>query len=218
MPTLFERLAQHKIVPVVTADTAEQGLAISAALADGGLPVAEITFRTPAAAAAIEAVAERGDVLVGAGTVIRPDQVDAAVAAGARFIVSPGTSRAVIERCREHDIPVLPGAVTATEIQAALELGAAAVKFFPAEASGGAPAVRALTSPFGGVGFVPTGGIGPRNLAAYLAIPAVIAAGGSWMLPDDSIRRGDWHEITRLTRDAVRLVGSVSPGGNRARS
>lgn len=210
MPTIFERLAQHKIVPVVTADTAEQGLAIASALAAGGLPVAEITFRTPAAAAAIEAVAERGDVLVGAGTVIRPDQVDAAVAAGARFIVSPGTSRAVIERCREHGIPVLPGAVTATEIQAALELGAAAVKFFPAEASGGAPAVRSLTAPFGGVGFVPTGGIGPANLATYLSIPAVIAAGGSWMLPDDSIRRADWNEITRLTRDAVRLADSIA--------
>jgi 2-dehydro-3-deoxyphosphogluconate aldolase/(4S)-4-hydroxy-2-oxoglutarate aldolase len=208
MTPLFERLAQHRIVPVVTATTPLEGAGIAAALVAGGIPVAEVTFRTEAAADAITAIAARGDVLVGAGTVIRPEQVDAAVAAGASFIVSPGTSRAVIERCREHGIPVLPGAVTATEIQAALELGVDTVKFFPAESSGGAASLRALTAPFGGVRFVPTGGISPANLADYLSIPAVLAVGGSWMLPADSIRRGQWDEVARLTKEAVTLAGA----------
>jgi 2-dehydro-3-deoxyphosphogluconate aldolase/(4S)-4-hydroxy-2-oxoglutarate aldolase len=204
MNDILELLGAHRIVPVVTAHTARQGADIAAALAEGGLPVAEITFRTPAAAEAIAAaVRERPDVLVGAGTVIRPEQVDQAVAAGARFIVSPGTSRAVIDRCGSLGIPVLPGAVTATEIQAALEAGARVLKFFPAEASGGASALRALAAPFGDVEFVPTGGIGPDTLAAYLSIPQVRAVGGSWMLPADAVRDGDWTRVTGLTKDAV---------------
>jgi 2-dehydro-3-deoxyphosphogluconate aldolase/(4S)-4-hydroxy-2-oxoglutarate aldolase len=204
MNDILELLGAHRIVPVVTAHTARQGADIAAALAEGGLPVAEITFRTPAAAEAIAAaVRERPDVLVGAGTVIRPEQVDQAVAAGARFIVSPGTSRAVIDRCGSLGIPILPGAVTATEIQAALEAGARVLKFFPAEASGGASALRALAAPFGDVGFVPTGGIGPDTLAAYLSIPQVRAVGGSWMLPADAVRDGNWARVTGLTKDAV---------------
>jgi 2-dehydro-3-deoxyphosphogluconate aldolase/(4S)-4-hydroxy-2-oxoglutarate aldolase len=204
MNDILELLGAHRIVPVVTAHTARQGADIAAALAEGGLPVAEITFRTPAAAEAIAAaVRERPDVLVGAGTVIRPEQVDQAVAAGARFIVSPGTSRAVIDRCGSLGIPILPGAVTATEIQAALEAGARVLKFFPAEASGGASTLRALAAPFGDVEFVPTGGIGPDTLAAYLSIPQVRAVGGSWMLPADAVRDGDWTRVTGLTKDAV---------------
>jgi 2-dehydro-3-deoxyphosphogluconate aldolase/(4S)-4-hydroxy-2-oxoglutarate aldolase len=204
MNDILELLGAHRIVPVVTAHTARQGADIAAALAEGGLPVAEITFRTPAAAEAIAAaVRERPDVLVGAGTVIRPEQVDQAVAAGARFIVSPGTSRAVIDRCGSLGIPILPGAVTATEIQAALEAGGRVLKFFPAEASGGASTLRALAAPFGDVEFVPTGGIGPDTLAAYLSIPQVRAVGGSWMLPADAVRDGDWTRVTGLTKDAV---------------
>ncbi|MFI8593657.1 bifunctional 4-hydroxy-2-oxoglutarate aldolase/2-dehydro-3-deoxy-phosphogluconate aldolase [Microbacterium sp. NPDC078428] len=208
MSPLLDRLAAHRIVPVVTATTADEGARISAALAEGGLPVAEITFRTAAAAAAIEAASARGDVLIGAGTVIRPDQVDAAVSAGARFIVSPGTSRAVMERCREHGVPIVPGAVTATEIQAALEHGAPAVKFFPAESSGGAASLRALSAPFADVRFLPTGGISPKNMHDYLAIPSVLAVGGSWMLPPDAVRAGDWDRIVRLTREAVAIAES----------
>lgn len=209
MNDILDLLGPHRIVPVVVAHSAQEGADIAAALAAGGLPIAEITFRTPAAADAIAAAGAQPGVLVGAGTVVRPDQVDAAVAAGARFIVSPGTSRAVIDRCRSHRIPVLPGAVTATEIQAAMEAGASVLKFFPAEASGGAAALRAFTAPFGDVRFLPTGGIGPANLADYLSIPAVCAVGGSWMLPADAIREGDWDRVSALTREAVTQADAV---------
>lgn len=206
MDSVLHQLSRHRIVPVVTVHSVEQGLRIADALVTGGLPVAEVTFRTDAAPDAIAEIAARRDVLVGAGTVLRPDQVDRAVAAGAAFVVSPGTSRSVIDRCRDHGIPVLPGAVTATEIQAALDAGVTTVKYFPAEASGGVATLRALTAPFGDLTFVPTGGISPANLDHYLALPAVAAVGGAWMLPDDAIRAGDWQRVTALTRDAVAAV------------
>ena len=169
----------------------------------GGLPVAEVTFRTAAAADSIRAMAARGDILVGAGTVLTAEQVDQAVAAGASFVVSPGLSRAVVERCGEHGVLALPGAVTATEIQAALELGLTAVKFFPAGTSGGPAAIKALAAPFGNVQFVPTGGVGPGNLADYLAIPAVAAVGGSWMVARERVKAGDFAGIQQLSADAV---------------
>ena len=206
MSEILQRLAAHRLVPVVVIDDAAHADALAQALVDGGLPVAEVTFRTAAAADAIRAIAARGDVLVGAGTVLTPAQVDAAVAAGASYVVSPGTSRAVVERCQEHGILALPGAVTATEVQAALELGLTTVKFFPAGTSGGARAVAALAAPFGDVGFVPTGGIGPANLAEYLALPSVRAVGGSWMVPRDLIRAGDLDAVRDLTAEAVSLV------------
>ncbi|GAB3602381.1 bifunctional 4-hydroxy-2-oxoglutarate aldolase/2-dehydro-3-deoxy-phosphogluconate aldolase [Microbacterium aureliae] len=215
MNEILDLFGPHRIIPVVTAHSAQEGVGISAALAAGGLPVAEITFRTPAAADAIAAASALPGMLVGAGTVIRPEQVDAAVAAGADFIVSPGTSQAVIARCRAHGIPVLPGAVTATEIQAALEAGAEVVKFFPAEASGGAAALRALTAPFGDVGFLPTGGIGPQNMADYLEIGQVLAIGGSWMLPADAVREGDWDRVAALTQEGVTRAGAVQRGALR---
>ncbi|KRD44051.1 keto-deoxy-phosphogluconate aldolase [Cellulomonas sp. Root930] len=206
MSDILQSLAAHRLVPVVVIDDAAYADALAQALVDGGLPVAEVTFRTAAAADAIRAIAARGDVLVGAGTVLTPQQVDAAVAAGASYVVSPGTSRAVVERCQEHGILALPGAVTATEVQAALELGLTTVKFFPAGTSGGAKAVAALAAPFGDVGFVPTGGIGPANLAEYLALPSVRAVGGSWMVPRDLIRAGDLDAVRDLTAEAVSLV------------
>ncbi|KQY46910.1 bifunctional 4-hydroxy-2-oxoglutarate aldolase/2-dehydro-3-deoxy-phosphogluconate aldolase [Cellulomonas sp. Root137] len=206
MSDILQSLAAHRLVPVVVIDDAAHADALAQALVDGGLPVAEVTFRTAAAADAIRAIAARGDVLVGAGTVLTPQQVDAAVAAGASYVVSPGTSRAVVERCQEHGILALPGAVTATEVQAALELGLTTVKFFPAGTSGGAKAVAALAAPFGDVGFVPTGGIGPANLAEYLALPSVRAVGGSWMVPRDLIRAGDLDAVRDLTAEAVSLV------------
>ena len=206
MSDILERLAAHRLVPVVVIDDSSHADALARALVDGGLPVAEVTFRTAAAADAIRAIAARGDVLVGAGTVLTPAQVDQAVAAGASYVVSPGTSRAVVERCQEHGILALPGAVTATEVQAALELGLTTVKFFPAGTSGGAKAVAALAAPFGDVGFVPTGGIGPGNLAEYLALPSVRAVGGSWMVPRDLIRAGDLDAVRDLTAQAVSLV------------
>jgi len=181
---------------------ADAGL-LADALVAGGLPVAEVTLRTAAAVDAIAVLAGRGDVLVGAGTVLTPSQVDQAVDAGATYIVSPGTSPAVVERALARGVAVLPGAVTATEIQAALALGLDTVKFFPAGTSGGAAAIRALAAPFGGVRFVPTGGVGPENLADYLAIPAVVAVGGSWMVPTAAIAAGDFATVERLTAAAV---------------
>jgi 2-dehydro-3-deoxyphosphogluconate aldolase/(4S)-4-hydroxy-2-oxoglutarate aldolase len=195
-----------RIVPVVVLDDARDADALGAALVAGGLPVAEVTFRTAAAGDSIRALADRGDILVGAGTVLTAEQVDQAVAAGASYIVSPGLSRAVVERCREHGVFALPGAVTATEIQAALELGLTTVKFFPAGTSGGAPAIAAMAAPFGAVSFVPTGGIGPKNLQDYLSLPSVVAVGGSWMVPRDRVKAGDFEGIERLVADAVALV------------
>jgi len=206
----LSRLAAHRIVPVVVLDDAADAGPLATALVAGGLPVAEVTFRTAAAADAIRIMAARGDVLVGAGTVLTPAQVDAAVAAGAQFVVSPGTSRAVVERCAEHGVPALPGAVTATEVQAALELGLTTVKFFPAGTSGGPKAIAALAAPFTSVRFVPTGGVGAANLAEYLALPSVCAVGGSWMVPRDRIRAGDVDAVRALTREAVALAASCA--------
>ncbi len=202
----LESLTRMRLVPVVVLDDAADADALATALVAGGLPVAEVTFRTAAAADAIRVVADRGDVLVGAGTVLTAAQVDEAVAAGAEFVVSPGLSRAVVDRCREHGVPVVPGAVTATEVMGALELGLTTVKFFPAGASGGPGAVTALAAPFPGVTWVPTGGIGPANLRAYLDLPTVVAVGGSWMAPRDAVAARDVDRMTRLTAQAVALA------------
>jgi 2-dehydro-3-deoxyphosphogluconate aldolase/(4S)-4-hydroxy-2-oxoglutarate aldolase len=205
-------LTEARLVPVVVLDDAVAADPLADALVTGGLPVAEVTFRTAAAADAIRVMSARGDMIVGAGTVLTSNQVDQAVAAGASYIVSPGRSRAVVERCREHDVLALPGAVTATEIQAALEMGLTTLKFFPAGTSGGAPAISALTAPFAGVRFVPTGGVSPKNLHDYLAIPAVVAVGGSWMVPRDFVRAGDFAQIAQLTADAVALARQAELG------
>lgn len=203
---VLSSLSAARLVPVVVLDDAGDADNLAGALVAGGLPVAEVTFRTAAAQDSIRAMSARGDILVGAGTVLTVEQVDQAVAAGADYVVSPGLSRAVVERCGEHGVLALPGAVTATEIQAALELGLTTVKFFPAGTSGGAAAIAALAAPFAGVGFVPTGGIGPKNLHEYLDIPAVAAVGGSWMVPRDRVRSGDFAGITELTAAAVALA------------
>jgi 2-dehydro-3-deoxyphosphogluconate aldolase / (4S)-4-hydroxy-2-oxoglutarate aldolase len=211
MSDTLSALCASRLVPVVVLDDAADAGALAAALVAGGLPVAEVTFRTAAAAEAIRVMADRGDMLVGAGTVLTSQQVDQAVAAGASYVVSPGLSRAVVERCQHHGVLALPGAVTATEVQAALELGLTTVKFFPAGTSGGAPAISALAAPFAGVRFVPTGGVGLKNLQEYLAIPAVAAVGGSWMVPRDRVRAGDFAQITKLTAEAVSAAGQRAP-------
>ncbi|HEX7805838.1 MAG TPA: bifunctional 4-hydroxy-2-oxoglutarate aldolase/2-dehydro-3-deoxy-phosphogluconate aldolase [Cellulomonas sp.] len=203
---ILSTLSAARLLPVVVLDDASAADALAGALVEGGLPVAEVTFRTAAARDSIRAMADRGDVLVGAGTVVTVAQVDQAVAAGARFVVSPGLSRAVVERCQELGVLVVPGVVTATEIQAALELGLTTVKFFPAGTSGGAAAIAALAAPFAGVRFVPTGGVGPANLHEYLALPSVVAVGGSWMVARDRIAAGDFAGITQLTAAAVALA------------
>ncbi|MFY1702158.1 MULTISPECIES: bifunctional 4-hydroxy-2-oxoglutarate aldolase/2-dehydro-3-deoxy-phosphogluconate aldolase [Micromonospora] len=199
-------LRRHRLVPVVVLDDATAAEPLADALATGGLPVAEVTFRTPAAAESIARMAAHGGVTVGAGTVLTAEQVDIAVGAGARFVVSPGFSPAVVRRCREHGVTALPGAVTATEVMAALAEGVDTLKFFPAGTSGGAPAVAALSAPFGQVSFVPTGGIDATSAADYLALPAVLAVGGSWMVPRAAIRAGEFDRITDLVTASVEAV------------
>jgi len=212
MTNVLDRLSAVGVVPVIVVDDVPQAELLADALLAGGLPIAEITFRTAAAADAIRAVAARGDILVGAGTVTTVEQVDAAVAAGAQYIVSPGTSRAVVERAGELGVAALPGAVTATEIQAAMELGFDTVKFFPAGTSGGPAAIKALAAPFRGVHFVPTGGVSLDNLADYLSIPAVCAVGGSWMVKPDLIKAGKSDELARLASEAVAKAAAIRAG------
>jgi 2-dehydro-3-deoxyphosphogluconate aldolase/(4S)-4-hydroxy-2-oxoglutarate aldolase len=208
-------LVKSRLIPVVVIDDAACAAPLARALVAGGLPVVEVTLRSPAAVDAIRAMVDAGQtdelepMLVGAGTVLTPDQVDATVAAGARFIVSPGLSRAVVERCREHDVPVVAGAVTATEVQACLEMGLDLVKFFPSASSGGPAAIEALGAPFPQVRFIPTGGVNPDNLADYLSLPNVPAVGGSWMVPPDLVRAAAVDELQRLVAEAVALAATI---------
>lgn len=209
--SILSELSRHLLVPVVVVDRVSDAESLADALVAGGLPVAEVTFRTEAGPGALAAMAKRGGLVLGAGTVLTPQQVDQAVDAGAQYIVSPGLSRPVVERALERGVLPLPGAVTATEIQAALELGLNAVKFFPAGTSGGAKAVAALAAPFGGLQFVPTGGIDAANLADYLAVKAVAAVGGSWMVPKALVNAADFDQITRLTAEAVAAAQAARP-------
>ncbi|KRB76182.1 hypothetical protein ASE01_14290 [Nocardioides sp. Root190] len=196
-------LGSHRVVPVVVLDDVRQADPLGAALVAGGLPVAEVTFRSPDAAAVLRRLADRGDLVVGAGTVLTTEQVDLAHRSGAGFVVSPGLSVAVVERCRELDLPVLPGVSTASEIMQALDLGLDLVKFFPAEPSGGLPAIKALAAAFRQVRFLPTGGITADSAVDYLAHPAVAAVGGSWMVPPDLLAAGRWDEVSALCAATV---------------
>jgi 2-dehydro-3-deoxyphosphogluconate aldolase/(4S)-4-hydroxy-2-oxoglutarate aldolase len=205
-----ERLRSLRVVPVAVIGDAGAARPLARALADGGLPCVEVTLRTPGALAAIASIAQERDVLLGAGTVVRAGQVDEAVDAGARFVVTPGFSLAVLRRCAQRDVPVLPGVATATEIQMALDEGIETVKFFPAEAMGGLATLSALSSAFPAVRFVPTGGLTAANLAAYLAHPSVLCIGGSWMASRDLLAAGRWDEVTRLTQEAVALAAGAA--------
>jgi 2-dehydro-3-deoxyphosphogluconate aldolase / (4S)-4-hydroxy-2-oxoglutarate aldolase len=198
----------HAVIPVVVADDPDCAASLGDALVAGGLPLAEVTFRTRAAPDIIRVLAARGDILVGAGTVLTPADVDTAVDAGAAFVVSPGLSRAVVDRCVERGVLAIPGAVTATEVQAAIELGLDTVKFFPAEPAGGVAAISALAAPFAGMSFVPTGGISASNVESYLDLPSVVAVGGSWMVPRDLVRSRDVAGLVGLISGAVVTVKS----------
>jgi 2-dehydro-3-deoxyphosphogluconate aldolase/(4S)-4-hydroxy-2-oxoglutarate aldolase len=197
-------LGPHRVVPVVVLDDAGRADDLGAALVAGGIPVAEVTFRTPEAAAVLRRMAQRPDLLVGAGTVITAAQAELAQEAGARFVVSPGLSAAVVRRCQELELPVIPGVSTASEIIEALDLGLEVVKLFPAEASGGLATVKALAAAFPQVRFVPTGGITAASAPTYLAHPAVRAVGGSWMVAPDLLAAGRWDEVTARSAAAVR--------------
>lgn len=200
---LIPTLEQLRIVPVVVIEDAARSAPLGAALKAGGLPCAEITFRTAAAAAAIKAMSADRDLLVGAGTVLTVDHAKAAVDAGARFLVSPGFGPKVVEWALANRVPIIPGVVTPTEIQMALEYGLRVVKFFPAGSFGGAKTLKGLAAVYGGLRFVPTGGIDAANIGEYLAITAVTACGGSWICTNDLIKAGAWAKITALTAEAV---------------
>jgi 2-dehydro-3-deoxyphosphogluconate aldolase/(4S)-4-hydroxy-2-oxoglutarate aldolase len=202
------------VIPVVKIDRASQAPQMAEALLAGGLPCAEITFRTTAAEESLKQIAASfPEVALGAGTVLTLDQAQRAVQAGARFIVSPGFDRKVVAWCLTEGIPVMPGVATPTEIQMALDCGLSILKFFPAEALGGIPLLEAIAAPFVDVRFVPTGGITPVNLADYLRLPMVHAVGGSWLVSAKLLKAEGFGEITRLARQAVEIVAATRTKG-----
>ena len=199
----LEKVAELKVIPVIALEDAGKADDLAAALVEGGLPVAEVTFRTTTAAQTIRTMADRGDVLVGAGTVRNLDQAKAAVDAGAGYLVSPGFNAAVVEWAVDRNLPILPGVDSTLGIEMAMDRGLDTVKFFPAGASGGLAKIKALYGPYGDVRFVPTGGINAGNLAEWLAHPAIIACGGSWLVAKNLLAAGNWGEVVRLTKEAV---------------
>jgi 2-dehydro-3-deoxyphosphogluconate aldolase/(4S)-4-hydroxy-2-oxoglutarate aldolase len=203
----LETLSAFRLIPVIKIDRAGDAVPLCRALKEGGLPVAEITFRTEAAEESIRRVKrELPEILLGAGTVISVEQVKRAVDAGASYIVSPGFSHAVTEYCVKNDIAVLPGAITPTELMYLAEYGLEVAKFFPAEQAGGVAMLKALSGPFPQMRFLPTGGISAKNLPEYLSFPKVVACGGSWMVKDELILKGDFETIRRLVSEAVALT------------
>ena len=201
---MLEKLSLAGIVPVIKVEDAADAVPLCKALSDGGLPVAEITFRSDAAEEAIRRVHEElPEVILGAGTVLTRNQVDRAVNAGATYIVSPGLNPEIVKYCQEKNVPIVPGCANPSDIEVALSLGLKTIKFFPAEALGGLKLMKAMAAPYGAVTFLPTGGINENNLNEYLSFNKVIACGGSWMVPADAVAAKDWKRIEELTRSAV---------------
>ncbi len=207
MHKITEQLKFTRIIPVVVLDDPADAKPLAKALCDGGLPCAEITFRTEAAAECIQIMSkEFPDMLVGAGTVLTAAQADQAMKAGARFIVSPGLNPAMVKHCLKKKYPVFPGINNPTGIETALSMGLTFLKFFPAEVSGGLELIKALSAPYPQVRVMPTGGINPENLHTYLACDKVTACGGSWMVKEELIKSGNFEEIQKLTQEAVRTI------------
>lgn len=210
MNQIIEQFKKIGIIPVVVLNDAKDALPLGKALCDGGLPCAEVTFRTEAAEESIRLMAEAyPKLLVGAGTVLTREQVDRAVNAGARFIVSPGLNPAIVTYCREKGIPVLPGVITPSEIAKALELGLEVVKFFPAEPAGGLKMIQAMGAAYTTLKFMPTGGINAQNVKDYLKSNKIIACGGSWMVKGEMIDEGRFDEIISLCREAAAIVKEI---------
>ncbi len=206
MNALLKKFQEFGVVPVVVLDDAKDAEPLAKALCDGGLPCAEVTFRTDAAEESIRIMAQAfPDMLVGAGTVLTIDQVDRAVAAGAKFIVSPGLNPKVVSYCMEKHIPITPGVQTPSEIEQALEFGLDVVKFFPAEAAGGLKMIKALAGPYVNLKFMPTGGISTKNAPEYLAYDKILAVGGSWVAKKELINAGKFDEITAIAKEAVEM-------------
>ena len=207
MNDMMKELYSIGLIPVIKIENADDAVPLAKALIDGGLPAAEITFRTPCAADAIKRITDAyPEMLVGAGTVLTTEQVDAAIAAGSKFLVSPGLNPKVTSYALSKGVPMLPGCSNPSDIEAALELGLKTVKFFPAEAAGGLKMLKAMAAPYGQLTFMPTGGINANNLLDYLKFNKIVACGGSFMVADDLVRDKKWDEITALTRNAVKVM------------
>lgn len=207
METILEELEKKRIIPVVVLRNIADAKPLAQALCDGGLPCAEVTFRTETAADCIRIMSEEfPDMLVGAGTVLTTSQADQAMKAGAKFIVSPGLNPTVVKHCIKKKYPVIPGVNNPSDIEAALSFGLTFVKFFPAEASGGLEMIKALSGPYPQVRFMPTGGVTPENVHTYLAFDKVVACGGTWMVRDDLIKLQNFEKIKQLTEEALRTI------------
>ena len=210
MNEVLEKLGQYGIVPVVVLNDSKDAAPLADALCDGGLSCAEVTFRTETAADSIRIMTEKHpEMLVGAGTVLTTTQVDEAVKAGARFIVSPGLNPTVVKYCIEKNIPITPGVATPSEMEQAIELGLNLVKFFPAEPSGGLAMINAVAAPYTMLKFMPTGGINPNNVKDYLNSDKIFACGGSWMVKGNLINDGNFDKIKELTKEAVNIVKEI---------
>jgi len=203
---ILEQLGRHRLMPVIVIDSVEHALPLADALVAGGLPVAEVTMRTSAAAESIRRMSGRGGLLLGAGTVLSVDLCKQALDCGAQYIVTPGLNPKVVDYCVARGVPITPGVSTCTEIEMALDLGVSTVKFFPAESIGGSRALKAMCAPYAHVKFIPTGGITLLTLPGYLEIKQVVAVGGSWMVAKELLSSERFDEVERLTRQAVALV------------
>ena len=210
MNTILKEMSNIGIIPVVALDKVEDAQPLAKALIEGGIPCAEVTFRTAAAEESIRIMAtEHPEMLIGAGTVLTIDQVDRAVAAGAKFIVSPGFDPEIVDYCLSKDILVLPGCITPSEVAQAVKRGLEVVKFFPAEQFGGVNTIKALAAPYVNVKFMPTGGISAKNLRDYLGFKKIVACGGSWMVKGDLVEAGEFDKIKEMTAEAVALVKEI---------
>ena len=210
MSYIADKFEELGVVPVVVLENTKDALPLAKALMEGGLPCAEVTFRTEAAQESIRLMAqEYPDMLVGAGTVLTTKQVDVAIEAGAKFIVSPGFDPEIVDYCLENNIPVLPGCITPSEVAQAVKRGLKVVKFFPAEQAGGIAMIKAMAAPYTMVKFMPTGGINTKNLADYLSCDKILCCGGSWMVKGDMIKAGEFDKITAMTKEAVAKVKEI---------
>ena len=210
MKTLEEQFYDYAVVPVVVLDDAEDAAPLAEALVKGGLPCAEVTFRTEAAEESIRIMSEKyPEMLVGAGTVLTTEQVDRAVATGAKFIVSPGFDPEIVDYCMEKNIPVFPGCVSPSEVAQAVKCGLKVVKFFPAEQAGGLAMLKAMAAPYTMLKFMPTGGINTKNLKEYLGFSKILCCGGSWMVKGDMIKNKEFDKITEMTREATELAAAA---------
>lgn len=210
MKTMEEQFYEFGVMPVVVLNDAKDALPLAKALCDGGLPCAEVTFRTEAAEESIRHMSsEYPQMLIGAGTVLTKDQVDRAVAAGAKFIVSPGFDPEIVDYCLEKEIPVFPGCITPSEVAQAVKRGLKVVKFFPAEQFGGVATIKAMAAPYTTLKFMPTGGVNAKNLRSYLEYDRIVCCGGSWMVKGDLIKAGEFDKIREMTEEAAALVKEI---------